>query len=421
VWFGDRQTRRSRRNRARPDAATILIAAGEPSGDQNGAGLARALSAAAPGVRLVGVGGPAMRSAGVDLLLDVTHLTFTGLPSSIAHVREILARYRHVQRIVATNPPDLAVLIDSEVVNLPFARWLRAQGLPVAFFFPPPLWWRKWRLRATIPPADRLLCAFRGEAEFYRMAGCDAVWVGHPVRDQLRVDADADEKLGSLGIDPHRPLVVVMPGSRLNEIAALAPAFLGAARILRQRDPQLQFAIPLANEWLREPIEAAVAASGLGYVTIYPSSSYGVLSRARAVIQCSGTATLESALFGIPSVVAYRMRPMEYLVCLLGWYLLIRSPYISLPNILLAESVQPEFVQRLDPQRLAEETWSLLTDAGRRRAIQSRLARLGEMLGPCGAFERAASAVVECLRDDRSEDSMLGGIDGGRLAGAQSG
>ena len=133
------------------------------------------------------------------------------------------------------------------------------------------------------------------------------------------------------------------------------------------------------------------------------------------------TATLESALFGIPSVVAYRMRPMEYLFCLLGWYLLIRSPYISLPNILLAESVQPEFVQRLDPQSLAEETWSMVTDAGRRGAIQSRLARLGEMLGPCGAFERAASAVVEFLRDDRSEDSMLGGIDGGRLAGAQSG
>src|SRR5262249_24397882 len=152
------------------------------------------------------------------------------------------------------------------------------------------------------------------------------------------------------------------------------PPMLAAARLLQQRDPQLQFAVPLAAEALRADVETGVATCGVRDIAVYPHESYAILSRARVVLQCSGTATLEAALLGLPAVIVYRCRPIEYLI---GRYLLVDAPYLGMANILLGERVQPELMQGdVSPDRLAAEAWSLLTDEARRRAIQRRLAEL---------------------------------------------
>jgi lipid-A-disaccharide synthase len=173
---------------------------------------------------------------------------------------------------------------------------------------------------------------------------------------------------------------------------------LGAAHMLQQRDARLQFAVPLAAEALRADVERGVRASGLRAVAVYPHESYAVLSRARVVLQCSGTATLEAGLLGLPAVIVYRCRPVEYW---LGRHVLVDAPYLGMVNILLDEGVQPELMQEdVTAERLAVEAWSLLTDDTRRRAIQRRLAELPAALGTPGAFGRATDALLELLPRD---------------------
>jgi lipid-A-disaccharide synthase len=239
-----------------------------------------------------------------------------------------------------------------------------------------------------------VLSAFRDEAELYRKAGADTVWTGHPLRDSVRVDEDPAVALGAVGLDPERPLIALMPGSRRNEIETLCPPILAAARLLQTRRPELQFALPLASEPLRAEIERQLRQSGLRDVAVYHPTSYAVLSRAEVVLQCSGTATLETALLGIPSVIAYRCIPLEYFFA----RLIMRVRFIGMPNILLGEMVQPEFFHRnVDAAHLADEAWSLLTDRVRRERIRSRLATLPDLLGPPGALPRAGAAVLELV------------------------
>jgi len=370
--------------------------AGDVSGDQNAGRLAAAIRQQAPDVRLVGAGGAAMREAGVEVEVETTQFSVVGFLDALRISRQLVATYRRVQALVTALRPAVVVLIDSETVMVPFARWLRRRGMPAVFFFPPQVWfWGRWRLAWVRSLARRVISAFAQEAELYRRAGVDTVWVGHPLVDVVSVCEDAALALREIGLDPARPLVALMPGSRRREIHALLSPMLGAARLLQARDPTLQFTLPLASESFRAEVERAVRDSGVCDVAIYRPRSYAVLSRAQAALQCSGTATLEAALLGIPSVIVYRLHAIEYVA---ARYVLMHVPFIGMPNLLLGEMVQPELFHRhVTAERMAEETWALLSDAPRREAIQSRLARIRDRLGPPGVFPRAAQAVLELL------------------------
>jgi len=387
---------------------SICLIAGDVSSDQNAGRLAAAIRDLAPDVRLLGAGGAAMRQAGVEVAVETTHLSSIGVFDSVRVLPQLVGCYRRAQRLISETNPDLVVLVDSETVSMPAAWWLRRQRVPVVFFFPPQVWlWGRWRLRSMVPLARRVLSAFRDEAELYSAAGADTHWVGHPLRDLVHVDEDPTVALAAIGLDPERPLVAMMPGSRPKEISSLAGPILGAARLLQTRDPALQFALPLASESLRSEVELHVRRSGLRDVVLYRPKSYAVLSQARVILQSSGTATLEAALLGIPAVIAYRIHPIEYFV---GRHLLIDVEFIGMPNILLGEMVQPEFFNKhVDAEHLAEEAWSLLTDRARRHAIQSRLAAIRDLLGPPGVFARAAQSVVDLLPAPSMQRLAVGG------------
>jgi lipid-A-disaccharide synthase len=376
-------------------APTICLVSGDVSGDQNGGRLARALLDLDPAIHLVGAGGPAMERSGVDVAVNSVGVSTIGPPDSVRAVRSVVRVWRGARSLFSTVPPDVAVLIDAETLNLMLARYLRARGIPVVFFFPPQVWlWGRWRLPLVVPLATRVLSAFREEAEIYQAAGANSVWVGHPLRDAVRVNEDPAAAMQRIGLNPGRPMVSLMPGSRLQEVRDLCEPMLGAAGLLQQRNPSLQFSIPLASEELRPDLERAVVRSCLRDTVIYNPESYAVLSRASAVLQCSGTATIEVGLLGIPSVIAYRCRPLYYSV----GRRLMRVKFIGMVNILLDEAVQPEFFQKdVDPIHLADEVWSLLTNETRRRHIQGRLAHLNDQLGPAGAMRRAARAVMDLL------------------------
>lgn len=379
----------------RQQPRTIYLVAGDVSGDLHGGHLARAIRAAAPHVRLVGVGGDTMRAAGVEVQIDTTRLSVVGVWEALRMGHDIVRTYRQVQGFVADIQPDLAILIDSETVVVPAARWLKRRGVPVVFFFPPQIWfWGRWRRHRVAPLAARVISAFRPEADLYREAGANTVWVGHPLQDLVHVSEHTDTAMQAVGLDPSRPLVALMPGSRRREIRALLRPMLHAARLLQQRDPQIQFALPLASDTFRREIEEAARASGLRRLVVYRPRSYAVLSRARVILQCSGTATLEAALLGIPSVIVYRCLPIEYLAA----RLFMHVDFIGMPNILLGEMVQPEFFHRgANPERMADAVGTLLTDERRWHAVHARLRGLRDVLGPPGAFDRAAQAILDLL------------------------
>jgi lipid-A-disaccharide synthase len=396
VSDGEARENQNGRSPAGTAPRTMCLIACEVSGDRNAAHLALALRRAAPNLRLLGFGGPAMRAAGVDVRLQTTDLGFIGVGDGLRVAPELAVVVRRGRQLILEEQPDLVVLVDSEFVTTPVAMWLRRRHIPAAFFFPPQVWlWGRWRLPAVRPLARRFISAFKAEAELYRAAGADTVFVGHPLRDLVRVDEDCDAALCAAGLDPGRPVVALMPGSRRTEVRALLGPILAAAKLLHQRDPNLQFALPLAAESLRGAVEEGVRASGVRDLAVYPHDSYAILSRARAVIQCSGTATLEAALLGVPGLIIYRCRRLEYLI---GRHLFVDARYIGMVNILLDECVQPELVQGdVTAERLAAETWSLLTDEQRRNAIQRRLAELPALLGPTGAFTRATEALLELI------------------------
>jgi lipid-A-disaccharide synthase len=251
-------------------------------------------------------------------------------------------------------------------------------------------------MRWILSLSPRLLCAFKKEAEIYKAAGADATWIGHPLRDVVHVNHRPSDSLRRLNLHPKDPLVVLMPGSRRQELRTNCRTILAAAEILQEREPNLQFAIPLASEPLREQLEFEVHRSKLKRYAIYTSGTYAVLSSARTVIQCSGTATLETALLGIPSIILYQCSSFRIAIARRAMHV----KFIGMVNILLGEMVQPEFFQaHIDPNQLASEAWSLLWDDTRRNAIKERLAALPELLGAPGALERAATSVLEILRD----------------------
>ena len=381
------------------EAFTVFLIAGDVSGDRQAGVLARAIRALAPDVRLIGAGGAALRAAGVEVCVETTPTSVLGAVEAVRRLRGVVSRYLAVRRAIRATRPQLAVLVDTEALLLPIGLWLRRARVPLALYFPPQVWmWGRWRLRWVQLTARRVISAFAPEAALYRAAGVDTVWVGHPLRDLVRADGDGAAAVRALGLDPTRPIVALMPGSRQREFDTVMPIVLETAHNLQQRDPRLQFVLPLASERYRAMVDAAVRAHALRDVAVYQPASYAVLGQARVVVQCSGTATLETALLGIPSVIVYCCRAIEYLVVR---HLYLRVPFIGLPNILLGDMVQPEFFYRgADAAHLTEAAWVLLTDERRRDDIRRRLAVLRDLLGPPGASERAARAIVELLPVD---------------------
>ena len=348
-----------------------------------------------------------MRAAGVEVLVETSDASMVGPPGSLKTARALLRVWRELCGIIDTRLPDVAVLIDNETLNLLLARRLHKRAVPTAFFFPPQVWfWGRWRMRWIVRLSMRILCAFKQEADLYQDAGADAVWTGHPLRDVVRVGEDPAAAMREVKLDPERPLVVMMPGSRPQEVSYHSSLMAEVARLLQARHPDLQFAVPLASETLREPVERQFGASGLRDLSIYVPRSYAILSRARAVLQCSGTATIEAALLGIPATIIYRCSRLHYAAA----RRFMHVKFIGMPNLLLDEMVQPEFFgANLDPRRLADELTILLNDEVRRGYIKKRLAELPDLLGPNGAIKRAAKSVIELLpRTSRTRGEAVG-------------
>jgi lipid-A-disaccharide synthase len=393
--------------------ARVLIVAGEASGDVYGGLLMRAMAASGPEgangsstgtVEFTGAGGPAMRDAGLRPLADASALGVTGVLEVLGRFLAIWKAYRRSCAVLheAGRRPDLAILIDYPDFNLRLAAQARRAGVPVLYFISPQVWaWRQGRVRRMARIVDRLLVILPFEEEIYRRAGVPVDFIGHPLLDLVRTQRTRRQERSVLGLDPDRPLIALLPGSRRNEMKSHLGPLLEAAARLTGEFHDLQCLLVVAPTFDRREVADLVAAespsSGVRPVLV-SEDRYDAVASADAAIVASGTATLETALLGVPMVVVYRMNPVTFALA----RRLMRLQDIGMPNLIAGRRVVPELVQAdCTGPSIAREVRRLLTDRAAAEQMRRDLAEVRDRLGRSGAIPRAARSAWSMIRAAR--------------------
>lgn len=379
---------------------SIGFVAGESSGDQLGAALIRALRARVPRLHCAGVAGARMVAEGCEAWAHAHELAVMGLFEPLKELPRLALLRRRLKRRFERERPDVFIGIDAPAFNLGLAAQLRRAGLPTVQFVSPQVWaWRQRRVKFIARACDLVLCVLPFEAEFYARHGVRAVFVGHPLADQIPLDVDQPRARAELGIEAGVPVIALLPGSRLGEVERLGSDFLGAARWVEARRRGVRFIAPMASAAVREVFERQMQSLGWHGAQLLDGDAQRALAAADVALVASGTATLETLLSKRPMVVAYRFgRLTAFAIRRLG---LIKVPYFSQPNLLAGRRLVPElFQEEVTPESLGTALLAELESGARREALQSEFRRLHEILRRGGA-ERAADAVMELVAERR--------------------
>jgi lipid-A-disaccharide synthase len=370
----------------------LFVSCGEASGDLYAAELVRHLRGAEPGLSVFGLGGDLMLAQGASLIAHVRDLAVVGLVEVVRHLRRFRAVFRDALAEVDRARPDAAVLVDYPDFNLRLAHELHRRGIPVVYYVSPQVWaWRARRIHAIRRTVARMLVIFPFEEALYREAGVPVTFVGHPLVDLVRPAPDRAAFLREQGLDPARPVLALLPGSRPSEIAHHLPPLAGALRLLQRRRGDVQALVALAPSIRAAEIEAALR--GLP-VRIVAGRTQAVVGAADAALVASGTATVEAALLDTPMAVVYRLSPLSYA---LGRPF-VRVSHFAMVNLIAGRRVVPELIQGdFTPERAAAEAQSLIEDRPRAERMRADLAEVRARLGGPGASLRAAAAVRELL------------------------
>ncbi|MDR2012195.1 MAG: lipid-A-disaccharide synthase [Rhodanobacter sp.] len=384
------------------ESRLFVLVAGEASGDLLGAGLIAALRERFPQARFIGIGGPRMIAAGLDAWYGSEKLAVMGLVEVLRHLPELLAIRRDTLRRTLREKPDAFIGIDAPDFNLGLERKLKRTGIATVHYVSPSVWaWRERRAAKIGRSADRVLCLFPMEPPIYARHGVDARFVGHPLADAFALDPDQQAARATLGLPADVPILALLPGSRLGEIARIGADFIAAAQRLRRDLPALRIVAPMANAACRaafaRQLSIADSASDVPstWIELIDGRAHEAMLAADAVLLASGTATLEAMLAKRPMVVAYRIARMTHaLVKGLG---LLKVRHYALPNILSGRELVPELMQdALTPEALAAALLPMLRARGADPLLLDEFRRLHAMLR-CDASRSAADAVADLL------------------------
>jgi len=364
----------------------LLISAGEASGDLHGARLLAALKRERQDVTAFGMGGSRLEAAGLERVVASEDLSVVGVSEVFAKLPALLAALSRMRDEARRRRPDAAVLIDFPDFHGLLARRLGRAGVPLVYYVPPQVWaWRRGRARAIARRARRIVTLFPFEAALFRSLGADAVWAGHPLVDDVREGLSAPSPLPA----KTKRRLVLLPGSRDAELARHWPVLSeAAARLARRFDLEV---VAVRAPHLSESLFPDAAARGIRVVS---GGLHPLLASADLAFVASGTATLEAALCGAPTVVVYRMSAPTWAIA----RALVRLPRVSLVNIVAGADVVPELLQgRLTAEALEREGAAILDSPERAAAMRAALARVADALGPPGASERAAEEILAAL------------------------
>ncbi|HNQ50952.1 MAG TPA: lipid-A-disaccharide synthase [Candidatus Omnitrophota bacterium] len=380
---------------------TVLIIAGEASGDQHAANLVKEIKRRDTDIRFWGLGGARLKDAGVDVRADLVSCAVIGFFEVLKHLGTIRSVYKRLLSDIDARKPDAAILVDYPGFNLHLAKDLKKRGIPVMYYISPQIWaWGKGRIRTIRETVGLMIVLFPFEEALYRAHNVPVVFVGHPCLDHVRPRQAAEDFRKTLSLEPSRLTVSLLPGSRTKEIKTLLPVMLDAAAMIKKTCPApVEFLVLAAPSVPRELIDG-IAASHTVPVKIVHDRTYDGIAASDLCLVCSGTATLETGILGTPMIILYKVNFLTWLYM----RMLIRIPYIGLVNVVAGRKIAEEFIQfDAAAPRIASYCTAVLRDADKRASLRRELAMLKNALGSPGAGGRAAEAVIAFLRQTRGK------------------
>ena len=362
----------------------IMMSAGEASGDVHGAGLAREIKKISPSTELFGLGGNLMAAAGVRLVRNCKDYNVMGVVEVIKNLRRILKLLNDLTEIIRVERPDLLVLIDYPDFNWRLAKRAKKLGVKILSYIPPSAWaWRKGRAKSCAAIADIFIAIFPFEVPVYEAAGAKIFFLGNPLVDTVKPSMSQAEARKFFNVSESERVMLLMPGSRRQEIKLLLPEMLGAVKILSER-LNAKFFLPVADG-----VEKLIDTAGLDIKLVNSERRYDLMSIADAAIATSGTVVLEAAILNLPCVVLYKMAPLNFFI----GKLLVDIKFFSLPNILADEKILTELLQdEVTPERISSEVLKLLNN---RAQVVEKLQSACAKLGGAGAAARVAEKILE--------------------------
>ena len=378
---------------------TIAIIAGEVSGDILGAGLIHALKARYPNAKFIGIGGERMIAEGFETLFDMEELSVMGLVEVLKHLPRLLNIRRSIIDQLSALKPDIFIGIDAPDFNLDVELKLKQQGIKTIHYVSPSVWaWRQKRVYKIAAATNLVLAFLPFEKAFYDRFNVPCRFIGHTMADAIPLKPNRDEACQLLNLDPAQRYVAILVGSRGSEVEFLSEPFLQTAQLLHQRYPDVKFLVPLINQKRRQQFEQIKqrVAPELDMILLDGNARAAMIA-AEATLLASGTASLEAMLCKSPMVVGYRMKPFTYFLA----KRLVKTKYVSLPNLLADEMLVPELIQEdCNPTKLAEKLSQYLSEdksaAQNRHVLLQRFAELHQMI-QCNADQQAAQAVIDLL------------------------
>ncbi len=374
---------------------TVMLVAGEASGDAHAAAMFLELKKRLPAVRGIGMGGRKMARAGIDVRYDSSQIGVIGVIEVLKHYREIRAALRQMQEIVSNERPDLLICVDYKEFNYKLARHGKRCGVKVLFYVSPQVWaWRPGRARKYGQVIDMMAVIFPFETPYYQEHDIPVCYVGHPSVDKVEPLRSRSEDRRLFALPEESPVVGILPGSRAQEIRRMLPVMLLAAGEVRKTFPDCRFLLPQADSISDELLQTVLQDSPVS-VQVVRNQPYDVIQCCDAVMITSGTATLETALLTVPMVIVYKLSPLTYW---LGRWL-VKSPFIGLPNIVAGKAIVRELIQQqASPEAVAGEIIRILSDPDYAGEMRRELGKVKQLLGPGGGDAAMAELAEQMLR-----------------------
>ena len=381
------------------DSPTIAIIAGEVSGDILGAGLIHALKARYPHAKFIGIGGERMIAEGFETLFDMDELSVMGLVEVLKHLPRLLKIRRSIIEQLSALKPDVFIGIDAPDFNLDVELKLKQRGIKTIHYVSPSVWaWRQKRVYKIAAATNLVLAFLPFEKAFYDRFNVPCRFIGHTMADAIPLKPNREEACQLLNLDSTQRYVAMLVGSRGSEVEFLSEPFLQTAQLLHERYPDVKFLVPLINQKRRQQFEQIKqrVAPELDMILLDGNARAAMIT-AEATLLASGTAALEAMLCKSPMVVGYRMKPFTYFLA----KRLVKTKYVSLPNLLADEMLVPELIQEdCNPTNLAEKLSLYLSEdksaVQNRHVLLQRFAELHQMI-QCNADQQAAQAVIDLL------------------------
>ena len=381
----------------------IMLSAGEASGDLHGANLAEALKAVDPQVELIGMGGEQMRKAGVRIVYDIKNLGVIGIGEIIKKIPFFYKLRTFLVNTMKEEKPDALVCIDYPGFNMKLIEKAKEAGIPVIYYILPTIWaWHKSRGNVIAEYTDLAVSLFPFEAEMYKKMGTNVVYGGHPLLDTVKPSMSKDEAYSFFGLQQGKKTVLFMPGSRVQEVQSLYGQMLAAGKLLQGKVEGLQFMVPKASTIDRHMLEEAAREASLE-VHIGEERVYDMMNIADAAICASGTATLETALMGVPTLLVYRVNALTY------WLskILVHLDSIGLPNIISGHRIMPELWQdEVTPENIEAAVLPWLVDAAAAEEARHLMAGVRCQMGEAGAVRRTAEIISEFVKEKQLHEAV---------------